>query len=285
MGLLDKAGGVGDDNKKIAKAVPKAAVVESVKAKPVMAKAVKAKAVKAQPAKAAKAKTTRAKRARPVGLTDEYEVASDLNRRISWLVNFLVNFGVLFAAIFISLSDTGIVTTILYATGLGVIIINVIIIPMKFNRNLGQFVSRTKFVKGDGSNPFFIHGLFVNSIGILALVGFIMIFTQFSNLSETDNTIPIVMVSSGALFVILWFIDRFLRNGSEMNQGIFDLMFTAYLVKYTPTEDEKASGIWARLENMGNFGDQLMKKTEERRAKKSSSKANDATPNESADEA
>lgn len=285
MGLLDKAGGVGDDNKKIAKAVPKAAVVGSVKAKPVMAKAVKAKAVKAQPAKAAKAKTTRAKRARPVGLTDEYEVASDLNRRISWLVNFLVNFGVLFAAIFISLSDTGIVTTILYATGLGVIIINVIIIPMKFNRNLGQFVSRTKFVKGDGSNPFFIHGLFVNSIGILALVGFIMIFTQFSNLSETDNTIPIVMVSSGALFVILWFIDRFLRNGSEMNQGIFDLMFTAYLVKYTPTEDEKASGIWARLENMGNFGDQLMKKTEERRAKKSSSKANDATPNESADEA
>ncbi len=45
-------------------------------------------------------------------------------------------------------------------------------------------------------------------------------------------------------------------------------MFKAYLVKYVPTEDEKATGVWARLENMGNFGDQLMKRTEDRKAKK-----------------
>ncbi|MCH1536899.1 MAG: hypothetical protein L7S48_00600, partial [Candidatus Poseidonia sp.] len=54
----------------------------------------------------------------------------------------------------------------------------------------------------------------------------------------------------------------------EMNQGLFDLMFKAYLVKYVPSEDEKATGVWARLENMGNFGDQLVKRTEDRQAKK-----------------
>ena len=28
-------------------------------------------------------------------------------------------------------------------------------------------------------------------------------------------------------------------------------------------KDEKATGIWARLENMGNFGEQLLKRQEE----------------------
>ena len=51
-----------------------------------------------------------------------------------------------------------------------------------------------------------------------------------------------------------------------------DLGFGAYLVKYVPSEDEKASGIWARLENMGNFGDQLVKRQEERKAKKEEKK-------------
>ena len=73
-----------------------------------------------------------------------------------------------------------------------------------------------------------------------------------------------------------------------MGQGLYDLVFRAYLVKFVPTEEEKASGIWARLENMGNFGDQLLKRQEERKAKKIEKKAEeealaseeDATPQE-----
>jgi hypothetical protein len=196
-----------------------------------------------------------------------------MNRRISWLVNFAINYGVLFAAIFIMLSDTGIVTTILLATSLAIIIINAIFIPMKFSRNLGQFVARTKFVRGDGSNPLFLHGILVNTVGLFCLTGIILIFTQFQNLSEEDSTAAIITFSFGTLFVIMWFVDRFIRNGSEMGQGIYDLFFGAYLVKYIPSEDEMATGIWARLENMGNFGDQLMKKSEERKATKEEKKA------------
>ena len=83
----------------------------------------------------------------------------------------------------------------------------------------------------------------------------------------------IIMFSFGTIFIILWFVDRFLRNGSEMGQGLYDLVFGAYLVKYVPAEDEKATGIWARLENMGNFGDQLLKRQEERKAKKEEKEA------------
>ena len=272
MGLLDKAAASGgDESKPKAKAIPKAKAV--AKAKPVA----KGKAV-AKPAKAAKpakVKKERAPRARPMELSDEYELASKMNRRISSLVNFFINFGVLFAALFIATSDTGIVTTILFAASGGIIIINAIFIPMKFSRNLGQFVSRTKFVRGDGSNPLFLHGILVNTSGLLALIGLIMVGTQFQNLSESDNTGAIISFALGTIFMILWFVDRYLRSGSAMGQGLYDLAFRAYLVKYVPTEEEKASGIWARLENMGNFGDQLVKRQEERKAKKESKKADE----------
>ena len=259
MGLLDKAGAGAEEKKPAAaKAVAKAAPAAKAVAKAAPA----AKAVKAKQAK------SKAPKARPMGLSDDYELASGMNRRISWLVNFIINFGVLFAALFIAASDTGIVTTILFATSFAVILLNTVVIPMKFSRNLGQFVSRTKFVRGDGTNPLFLHGILANTAGLLSLVGLIMVATQFQNLSESDNTAAIIFFSLGAVFISLWFIDRFLRNGSEMGQGLYDMLFRAFLVKYVPSEEEKATGVWARLENMGNFGDQLLKRQEERKAKK-----------------
>ena len=263
MGLLDKAGASQDDKKAdVPKATP---VAKAVAAKPAKA----AKPVKAaKPARAKREKKAKAPKARPMGLADDYELASTMNRRISWLVNFAINFGVLFAAIFMTMSDTGVITTILYAVSLGIIILNAVFIPMKFSRNLGQFVSRTKFVRGDGSNPLFLHGILVNTTGLLSLIGIIMVFTQFQSLTDSDNTGAIVTFSLGTIFIIMWFVDRFLRNGSEMGQGLYDLLFGAYLVKYIPSEEEKATGIWKRLENMGNFGDQLLKRQEERKAKK-----------------
>ena len=146
--------------------------------------------------------------------------------------------------------------------------------PNEIFSNLGQFVSRTKFIRGDGTNPLFLHGILVNMTGLLSLIGII----------HRLHAIPIVdrfrqhhghhHVQFGTIFIILWFIDRFLRNGSEMGQGLYDLVFGAYLVKYVPSDDEKATGIWARLENMGNFGDQLLKRQEERKAKKEEKEAN-----------
>lgn len=263
MGLLDKAGST---EVKTPSPAPKPAVQP---APPANTQAqVKKPSPQAKPAKVAKDK---APKARPIGLAGDYELASSMNRRISWLVNFVINFGVLFAALFIASSDTGVVTTILFATSFGIIILNAVFIPMKFSRNLGQFVSRTKFVRGDGSNPLFLHGIMVNTTGLLSLLGVIFVFSEFQNLGEKGNSAAIINFSLGCLFIIMWFIDRFLRNGSEMGQGLYDLIFGAYLVKYVPSEDEKATGIWARLENMGNFGDQLLKKSEERKTKKEKS--------------
>lgn len=277
MGLLDKAAASDKEDTK-----PKA------KAKKAAAKAKPAKAAKAKPAKAErapKAKKVKAPRARPMELSDEYELASTMNRRISSLVNFVINFGVLFAALFIGANDTNLITTILFATSGGIIILNAIFIPMRFSRNLGQFVSRTKYVRGDGSNPLFLHGILANTAGLLALIGLIFVATQFQKLTEADNTGAIIFFSLGTIFILLWFVDRYLRNGSAMGQGLYDLAFRAYLVKYVPSDDEKATGIWSRLENMGNFGDQLIKRQEDRKAKREIKKAEAEAAAQEEDEA
>lgn len=277
MGLLDKAAASDkEDTKPKAKAKKAAA-----KAKPV--KAAKAKPVKSE--RAPKAKKVKAPRARPMELSDEYELASTMNRRISSLVNFVINFGVLFAALFIGANDTNLITTILFATSGGIIILNAIFIPMRFSRNLGQFVSRTKYVRGDGSNPLFLHGILANTAGLLALIGLIFVATQFQKLTEADNTGAIIFFSLGTIFILLWFVDRYLRNGSAMGQGLYDLAFRAYLVKYVPSDEEKATGIWSRLENMGNFGDQLIKRQEERKAKREIKKAEAEAAAQEEDEA
>lgn len=277
MGLLDKAAASDkEDTKPKAKAKKAAA-----KAKP--AKAAKAKPVKAE--RAPKAKKVKAPRARPMELSDEYELASTMNRRISSLVNFVINFGVLFAALFIGANDTNLITTILFATSGGIIILNAIFIPMRFSRNLGQFVSRTKYVRGDGSNPLFLHGILANTAGLLALIGLIFVATQFQKLTEADNTGAIIFFSLGTIFILLWFVDRYLRNGSAMGQGLYDLAFRAYLVKYVPSDEEKATGIWSRLENMGNFGDQLIKRQEDRKAKREIKKAEAEAAAQEEDEA
>ncbi|MGA0380866.1 MAG: hypothetical protein ACO3NJ_08775, partial [Candidatus Poseidoniaceae archaeon] len=120
----------------------------------------------------------------------------------------------------------------------------------------------TRFIRGDGSKPIFLHGLFVNNLGLMSLVGFIMLFTQVGQISDGGTT-PIVMTSVGAVFMILWIVNwQFTRN-SDLNQGLFDLMFASYLVRYVP-EEKATSGFRARLESMSQFGEKYAKRVEDR---------------------
>ena len=178
MGLLDKV--ESNETESTKKAPAKAVKAAKVaKAAPV--------AAKAAPAKPKKEKKEKVKKARPAGLSSEFEIAPKLSRVISWWVNFLANFSVLIAALFMSAftggQSGGLETTILFIVAIVVWFFNAIFLPFYTGRNLGQYTSSTRFIRGDGSKPIFLHGLFVNNIGLLSLVGFIMVFTQvWSNL-------------------------------------------------------------------------------------------------------
>ncbi|MGB2176066.1 MAG: hypothetical protein ACPH13_06380, partial [Candidatus Poseidoniaceae archaeon] len=213
-----------------------------------------------------KPKKVKAKKSRPEGLSSEFEIAPKLSRVICWWVNFTANFALLIAALVMNVltgaNSGGGANTTLFIVAFLVLIFNAIFLPIYTGRNLGQYTSSTRSIRGDGSKPLFLHGLFVNNLGLLSLVGFIMIFTQAGQIADGGTT-PIVFTSVGAVFMVLWIVNwQFTRN-SELNQGLFDLLFSAYLVRYIP-EEKATSGFRARLESMSQFGEKYAQRVEER---------------------
>ncbi|MGB1985693.1 MAG: hypothetical protein ACPHS8_04525, partial [Candidatus Poseidoniaceae archaeon] len=213
-----------------------------------------------------KPKKVKVKKARPEGLSSEFEIAPKLSRVICWWVNFTANFALLIAALVMNVltgaRSGGGANTTLFIVAFLVLIFNAIFLPIYTGRNLGQYTSSTRSIRGDGSKPLFLHGLFVNNLGLLSLVGFIMIFTQAGQIADGGTT-PIVFTSVGAVFMVLWIVNwQFTRN-SELNQGLFDLLFSAYLVRYIP-EEKATSGFRARLESMSQFGEKYAQRVEER---------------------
>ena len=289
MGLLDKAGGT--STKTEAKPKPKAKPVEKAKPKPEPIVEEATSQVVEKPAKAEKKKKAKKERKpripRPTGLPEGYEIANKLDRTMSWFVNFGWNFGVLLAAIFMMAGDTSVVTTILLIVSLIMIILNVVVLPFKTGRNLGQFVARIKFVNTTGERATPFQGMLSNSVGIFALFGLMFVFVSTSKFGDKDaGAGPIIWTVIGAIFLILYIVNWQFAKASQYNQGLYDVLFGAFLVKHVPTKEEKASGFWAKFESMGDYGDKFAARREAKRiAKEEEAKAaaNESTEQDAED--
>ena len=86
-------------------------------------------------------------------------------------------------------------------------------------------------------------------------------FSQFQFLSSGGMALFI----TGVVFVLLWIINFFFKKNSDYTQGLFDLAFSAYLVKHTATGDE--TGWLARFESLGDFGDKWAERSANREVK------------------
>ena len=276
MGLLDKAGNVettpNGKPKAVAKAVPKAVAkaVPKAVAKP---KAIAASTVSAKPVKAKKVRTQRT-----TGLPEGYELASKMNRSISWWVNIAVNFSVLTGALVLTASNTSAITTYLFLLSGIMILTNVIIIPAKTGRTIGHFVSRTKFMTANGEKASVMHSILANTVGLFTLIGLILVLINMSNF-DPKNYASIAGLVIGVIFIVLWFVNRNFKKNSDMDQGLYDLLFNAYLVKHIPAEGEVSTGIWGRLENAGEWGDKIASRREDnikKATKKAAAKAEKA---------
>ena len=260
MGLLDKANTAGSETKEVPpKAVAKKAVAKKAVAKPIpQTVAAVAKPVKA--AKAAKAPRAKKPKLSTAGLPEGYEIATQNSRFLAWLMNFIWNFGVLFAAIFLSV--IGSTPTIPAVLALLMIIINVFVIPIMTGRTLGNFMSRTRYITSADSKPNPLHGFLVNSVGLMALVGLSLVIINMGNLFDTAgkaNPVAIGLLVLGIILFSVRIIDGRFKKNSDQNQGLYDMLFGAYLVKYVRAEGEELTGIALRLESMANFGDSFQK--------------------------
>ena len=273
MGLLDKVDNM--DDAKPAKAKPKAAKAVA-KATP---KAAKAVAKKATP-KAAKpaAKTIKLKdqggdkpeKIRPTGLPEGFELAGNMPRYIGWIINFAWNFGVAIGLLSILSTGADSDLTIGWAVAGLMIIINWLVLPIWTGRNIGEFVSRTKYINSSGSKPIFLHAVLNNSIGFLSLIGLILMMANFQNIGTT-GMVPFI---TGVVFIVFWIFNFFLKKNSDFSQGVFDLAFSSYLVKHVATGEE--TGWMARFESLGDFGDKWAERSANREEKQKAKAAKKA---------
>lgn len=285
MGLLDKVDNM--DDAKPAKAKPKAAKAVA-KATPKAAKAVAKKATPkaAKPApKSIKSKgegKEKPEKIRPTGLPEGFELAGNMPRYIGWIINFAWNFGVAIGLLSILSTGADSDLTIGWAVAGLMIITNWLVLPIWTGRNIGEFVSRTKYINSSGSKPIFLHAVLNNSIGFLSLIGLILMMANFQNISTT-GMVPFI---TGVVFIVFWIFNFFLKKNSDFSQGVFDLAFSSYLVKHVATGNE--TGWMARFESLGDFGDKWAERSANREVKqkeKAAKKAAKAAEKKDSEEA
>ncbi len=264
MGLLDKVDNM--DEAKPAKAKPKAAKAVA-KATPKAAKAVAKKATPKAAKPASKAKKMKdegndaPEKIRPTGLPEGFELAGNMPRYIGWIINFAWNFGVAIGLLSILSTGADSDLTIGWAVAGLMIIINWLVLPIWTGRNIGEFVSRTKYINSSGNKPIFLHAVLNNSIGFLSLIGLILMMANFQNIGTT-GMVPFI---TGVVFIVFWIFNFFLKKNSDFSQGVFDLAFSSYLVKHTATGNE--TGWMARFESLGDFGDKWAERSANREIK------------------
>ena len=265
MGLLDKVDNL--EETKPAKATPKKAVAKKATPKAVAKKATPKAAAKKSPRK------EKPEKIRPTGLPEGFELSGTMPRYIGWLINFGWNFGVLIGTLSIFAFSEGDFTYPFLGAAL-MIILNWLVIPIWLGRNIGEFVSRTKYINSSGSKPNPVHAVLNNSLGFMFLIGFILIAVNVSNFSTSNGK---TWVAVGFLMIIIWVVNFFLKKNSDYSQGMFDLLFSAYSVSHVSTGSE--TGWLAKFEGLGDFGDKFEQRQEARRekaAKKAEMKANAA---------
>ena len=152
---------------------------------------------------------------------------------------------------------------------------NVIILPIKTGRTLGQFVSRVKYINYSGEKSSPLQGMLSNSIGIFSLLGLIMVLINGSKLSE--GAAPVTFTVIGAIFIIMWVVNWQFKRSSQYNQGLYDLMWCLFGQAHT-IRIEATSGFWAKFESMGDYGDKFAARRRQKVAREE--KANEETSNE-----
>ena len=248
MGLLDKAAEKKSEPTKVEVEKPKRQRRER-----------KNKVEEVPEAVVAKSKPKRERRERkkrspsePKVIPAEFELAGRLNRFAVGLANFIVNWGLIVTAVVMSAFLNANPTWIIIGCVL-IAINNIVILPIFMGRNLGQFISRTKYINSKSQRPLFLHALMNNLNFPLFLLGLILIL-----MGSGDGDYALLgggVFAASILLIDAWLCKRYLFQ--ETKQGLWDIIFNAYLVKHVPSGDE--TGWLAKLEGLGDFAEQKFK--------------------------
>ena len=263
MGLLEKAGNVQTEEKKATKVVK--AEKEAEKFNQAVAKAAKKvepspkeskKAAKVKKAK--KPKKVKAPRAKKERILKQFpEGFDEVNKARSWfrtLVDLVVNFS-LFSFYLLTNIVAGGASDLTYVLILSLIlpIFNLVFMPYKTGRTVGQWITTTRYVNSRGKNPPFLYHLLKSSPVISYLSGAGAFLVLISASTEWTTGMTGVVVTLLLLFLLVpgdWLFKKF----HQQSFGIWEFLFGGvWNARAQKGEGATGNKLFQRLESLSDY--------------------------------
>ena len=265
MGLLEKAGKIKDDEKpkkatkkdtpKAAKAKPKPA--KAAKAKPKAAKASKVKSKGSDKSNAKEAKQRKPRVARE--MPDDFQLAGRASRGARGLVDFIVTYAGILALLGYTAIGSNFNPTLILLGALIPLTLNMIFLPMKTNRTVGMFLTRSRYVNSKGNYPHWTHLFLSNLTGLFVMAGLALLLMGGGSISDPlTKKAGTQMLIFGGLVLLIPLADYIvtkLRKAAGQSQNMYDAIYGCWYVVAERAETEGGNRWMARLESLGDWGE------------------------------
>jgi hypothetical protein len=246
MGLLEKAG------KKKEEIKPKKAAKKAKKTEPKPAK--QAKAAKAKPKKEARERKPRDPRVMP----DDFQHAGRAAKGARRLVDVIVTYAGIIALLGFTATGSNFNPTLFLLGALIPLSLNMIILPLKTNRTVGMFLTRTRFVNSRGNHPNWTHLFFSNMTTMFLLSGLAVLLMGTAELSDpATKSAGTSKLAVGAVLLLIPIADYVvtkLRVANGQKQNMYDAIYGCWFVVAERNETE-GSRWMSRLESLGDWGE------------------------------
>ena len=254
MGLLEKAGKIKDDEK------PKKAAVKAKKSTAKAAKAPKAAKAKPKPEKKVAEKRVPKERKERVArvMPDGFKLAGRAARGARSLVDFIVTYAGIIALLVYTAIGSNFNPTLILLGALVPLTLNMIILPMKTNRTVGMFLTRTRYVNSKGNHPNWTHLFLSNLTGLFVMMGLASLLMGTGSLSDpATKEAGVTMIVLGGVVLVIPLADYIvtkLRKAAGQMQNMYDAIYGCWFV--VAERAESGENRWmSRLESLGDWGE------------------------------
>ena len=171
-------------------------------------------------------------------------------------VDILVGYGWMFPVVGIFAWGSDFDATYFIIGGMVLYIGNVGFLPSRFNRTIGNIVSRTKFVTSSGNNASWAYTFLKGLNFPFALIGLVTALTMLSDLSSPlgETTGSAIFRVIGLLLLLPLAFDWLLTKFSMAKRGLWERIFGGvWLVRSTKTGSSK--GWLKRLDQLSDYAE------------------------------
>ena len=114
------------------------------------------------------------------------------------------------------------------------LLLNMIILPMKTNRTVGMFMTRSRYVNSKGNHPHWTHLFLSNLTGLLIMIGLSALLMGTANLTDPstkkEGQTALVFAAIVLLIPMTDYVVTKLRKANGQNQNMYDAVYGCWYV-------------------------------------------------------